>query len=86
MIHSNDELRQKAMEINISIDDDTFSEDELKKLTRCIREIEQNKPERHVNIWIDSPEKSIDEMKRIISSIRPKFPYQKVIELEKNTK
>lgn len=77
---------KKTMEINISVNNDTFSEDEVKKLVQCIREIEQNKPERHINIWIDSPEKNMDEMKRIIASIRPEFPYLKVIELEKKTK
>ena len=37
------------MEINISVKDDTFSEDELKKLMQCIREVEQNKPGRHIS-------------------------------------
>jgi lipoate synthase len=77
---------KKYMNINISVTNDTLSEDEVKKLTQCIREIEQNRPERHINIFIDSPEKSVEEMKRIISSIRPEFPYQKVIEFEKKTK
>jgi lipoate synthase len=54
------------MEINISVDNDTLSEDELKKLVQCIREIEQNKPERHINIFIDAPEKTMKEMKYII--------------------
>lgn len=74
------------MNINISVDNDTFSEDELKKLVQCIREIEQNIPERHIDIWIDSSEKSMEEFKRVISSIRPEFPYIKVIEFEKETK
>lgn len=69
------------MEINISIDGDTLSEDELKKLMRCIREIEQNKPERHMNILIDSPERTIEDAKELISSIKPELPYVRVIEL-----
>lgn len=71
------------MNINISIDNDTLSEDELQKLVQCIREIEQNRPERHIDIWIDSPEKTMTEVKRVISSIKPEFPYIKVIELDK---
>jgi len=74
------------MEINISIDDDTLSEDELKKLMQCIREIEQNKPERHMNIWIVSPERTVEDAKALISSIKPELPYVRVIGLEKKTK
>lgn len=70
------------MKISISIDNDTLSEDELKKLMKCIREIEQNKPERHMDIWIDSPEKSIEEIKEVISSIKPELPYVKIIEFD----
>lgn len=74
------------MNINIAVDNDTFSENELKKLVQCIREIEQNKPNRHIEIWIDSPEKSIKEMTRVITSITPEFPYLKVIEFEEGHK
>lgn len=74
------------MNINISVDNDSFSEDELKKLVQCIREIEQNRPERHIDMWIDSSEKSMEEFKRVISSVRPEFPYMKIIEFEKETK
>jgi hypothetical protein len=74
------------MNINISIDNDTLSEDELQKLVQCIREIEQNRPERHIGIWIDSPEKTMTEVKRVISSIKPEFPYIKVIEFDKKSK
>lgn len=74
------------MNINISIDNDTFSEEELEKLLQCIREIEQNRPKRHIDIWIDSPEKSMKEIKRVISSVKPEFPYLKVIEFGKEEK
>lgn len=74
------------MNIDISIDNDTLSEDELKKLVQCIREIEQNRPERHIAIFIDSQEKSMKDIKRVISSVKPEFPYLKVIEFEKETK
>jgi hypothetical protein len=33
------------MNIDISIDNDTLSENELQKLVQCIREIKQNRPE-----------------------------------------
>ena len=72
------------MKIDISVDNDTFTEGELKKLMQCIREIEQNKPERHISIWIDSPEKTMKEITEVISSIRPELPYVKVIEFEKD--
>ena len=74
------------MNIDISIDNDTLSENELQKLVQCIREIEQNRPERHIDIWIDSPEKTMIEVKRVISSIKPEFPYVKVIEFDKESK
>jgi hypothetical protein len=74
------------MNIDISIDNDTFSEDELKKLLQCTREIEQNRPKRHIDIFIDSPEKSMKEVKRVISSIKPEFPYLKAVEFENETK
>lgn len=70
------------MKISISIDNDTLSEEELKKLMQCIREIEQNKPERHMKIWIDSPEKTMKEVKAIISSINPGLPFVKIIKFD----
>lgn len=77
---------KKCMNINISIDNDTLSEEELEKLLGCIREIEQNKPERHIDIFIDSPEKGMEEIKRVISSIKPAFPYIKVVEFDNKTR
>lgn len=74
------------MEINISIDNDSLSEDELKKLMNCIREIEQNRPDRHMNIFIYSPERTMEDAKALISSIKPELPYVRVVELEKKTK
>lgn len=77
---------KKYMNINISTNNDTFSEDELKKLVQCIREIEQNRPDRHIDIFIDSSERTVEEMKNVILSIKPEFPYLKVVEFEKETK
>lgn len=71
------------MEINISIIDDILSEDELKKLMQCVRDIEQNKPERHINIFINSPESTTEEMKELLSSISPGFPFMKIIKFDK---
>ena len=67
------------MEINISVVNDKFSEDEMKKLLQCIREIEQNKPERHISMFIDSRDSSVKDMKELISSVKPGFPYLTVI-------
>lgn len=74
------------MNISISTDNDTFSVDEIKKLVQCVREIEQNRPERHIDMWIDSPEKTMKDITEVINSIRPEFPYTKVIEFENKTK
>lgn len=74
------------MEINISIVSDTLSEEELKKLMQCIREIEQNKPKRLINIFINSPEKTTEEVKNVLSSIKPGFPFMKVIPFDKEEK
>lgn len=71
------------MEINISIKNDKLSEDELKKFIQCIREIEQNKPERHIGIFINHTETTTDEMINVISSIKPGFPFMKVIRFDK---
>ncbi len=71
------------MEINITVNNDTLSEDELKKLMQCIREIEQNKPERHINIFINSPEKTTEEVKNVLSSIKPGFPFIKILKFDK---
>jgi len=74
--------RDKYMKILISIEKDTFSVDELNKLAQCIRDIEQNKPERHINILIDSPDKTVKEMEELMSSIEPGFPYKKIIKFD----
>jgi len=71
------------MEINISVVNDNLSDDEMKKLLQCIREIEQNKPERHISIFIDSPDSSVKDMKELISSVKPGFPYVTVIPFDK---
>lgn len=71
------------MEINISIENDRLSEEELKKLVQCIRDIEQNKPERHIDIFVNSPDSTVEEMKRIISSVDPGFPFVKVLDIVK---
>ena len=66
-------------EINIYVGNGCLSADELKKLTQCIREIEQNDTNRLTKIWMDTPEKTIKEMEDIIDSVKPGFPHKMVI-------
>lgn len=65
-------------EINIIVEG-TLSVEELKKLLQCIREIEQNKPERIIKINMNLPDKTVEEMKEILSSVKPEFKYIKVL-------
>ncbi len=71
------------MDIKISVENDSFSLGEIEKLIQCIREIEQNNPKRHVEIFLDCPEMTIEDMKRVIQSTKPGFPYMKIIYTEK---
>jgi len=66
-------------EINIYVENGCLSTDELKKLTQCIREIEQNNTERLIKIWMDTPEKTVEEMKDVIGSVKPGFPHNMVL-------
>ncbi len=63
---------------------DTLSVDELKKIVQCIREIEQNKPVRHINVLMDTPEKTVKEMEEVTDSVKPGFPFKTVIEFKKD--
>lgn len=51
-----------------------FTVEELEMLTRCIRDIEQNDPKRHIEVFMDVPEKSLDECRKMNSSICPGLP------------
>lgn len=66
-------------EINIYVENGCLSTNELKKLTQCIREIEQNDTERLFKIWMDTPEKTVEEMKDVIGSAKPGFPHMMVL-------
>ena len=66
-------------EINIYVENGCLSTEELKKLTQCIREIEQNNTERFIKIWMDTPEKTVKEMEEVIGSVKPGFPHKMVI-------
>lgn len=69
--------------ITLTVHNGKLSVEELKKLSQCLRDIEQNKPTRHINIWMDVPDKTIKEMQEINDSIKPGFPIKGVIELDK---
>lgn len=70
------------IKINISTDD-TLSNEEIEKLLQTVRDIEQNKPNRHISVWIDAPDKSVKEMKDMMNSVGPALPYKTVIELDR---
>lgn len=65
------------LKIEITVDG-TLSNEELKKLLQCIRDIEQNNPMRTIYIWIDALEKKLEELKEVIDSIEPSFAHKLV--------
>lgn len=73
------DFRPTGTEINIYVENGCLSIDELKKLTQCIREIEQNNTERLFKILMDTPEKTVEEMKDVIGSAKPGFPHMMVL-------
>ena len=74
-----EEIKTGTTEINIYVENGYLSIDELKKLTQCIREIEQNDTNRLIKIWMDTPEKTVKEMEDVIESVKPGFPHKMVI-------
>lgn len=74
------------MKININVENGTLSNEELKKLVQCIRDIEQNNPVRTIYIWIDAPDKKIEEMKELIDSVKPGFSHKAVFDFRKEGK
>lgn len=73
------DFQETGTEINIYVENGCLSADELKKLTQCVREIEQNNTERVIKIWMNTPEKTVEEMENVINSIKPGFPHKMVI-------
>ena len=71
--------KKDGNEIIIVVENGCLSVDELKKLTQCIREIEQNNTDRVINIFMDTPDKTVEEMKSVINSAKPGFPYVTVV-------
>lgn len=78
-----DEWKEAGTKIDIYVDNGHLSVDELKKLAQCIREIDQNNPQRTIKILMDTPENTVGEMKDVIDSVEPKFPYKLVVKLPK---
>lgn len=74
---------QKGTGIEIFIEHESLSVEELKKLMQCLREIEQNKPQRTIYILFHTPEKTVKEMEGIFDSIKPVLPHKLVIEFKK---
>jgi len=80
------DVKPTGNEINIYVENVCLSADELKKLTQCIREIEQNNTERLIKIWMDTPEKTVEEMEDVLNSVKPGFPHKMVLKGPKLSK
>lgn len=50
-----------------------FTKEDLKKIAKVLREIEQEKPEKTFWMWIDAKEMSREEATKLIKDI---FPYK----------
>lgn len=72
-------FKDTGTEINIYVENGCLSTDELKKLTQCIREIEQNNTERLIKIWMDTPEKTAEEMEDVMVVLKGPKPTENVI-------
>ncbi len=70
-------------EINIKTENGDLTTDELKKFVQCIRDIEQNMPERHIQVLMNTPEKTVKEMEDVTSSVTPELPFKVIIDLKK---
>lgn len=57
----------------------SFTVEELKKLTQCIRDIEQNDTARHVNVFMNLPEKTTKQLEEINNSVKPGLPFKAVL-------
>ncbi len=75
-------MENKGTIISIIVENDTFSVDELKKIVQCIREIEQNKPERHIEVLMGTADKTVKEMEDVLDSAQPGFPFKAVVEFK----
>lgn len=54
---------------------DSFTVEELKKLTQCIRDIEQNDTARHINVFMNLPDKTMKQLDEINNSVKPGLPF-----------
>lgn len=57
----------------------SFTDDELKKLTQCIRDIEQNDRSRHIEVFMNLPDKTVKEIEEINDSLEPGLPFKAVL-------
>lgn len=47
----------------------SFTDDELKKLMQCIRDIEQNDRLRHIEVFMNLPDKTIEQVGEVYDSV-----------------
>lgn len=70
-------------EIHIKTTNGDLTTDELKMFVQCIRDIEQNMPERHIQVLMNTPDKTVKEMEEVNSSVTPELPFKVIIDLKK---
>jgi len=57
----------------------SFSVEELKKLLQCLREIEQNDPGRHIDIFMNLPDKTVKQIGEVFDSLKPGMPFRAIL-------
>jgi len=64
------------MKVNISIQSEQLSKEDLQLLLQYIRDCEQkNFPDKEIHITIDAPDMSAEEIKEILTEIKPPLKY-----------
>lgn len=57
----------------------SFKVFELKLLTQCIRDIEQNNRSRHIDVFMNLPDKTVKEIEEINDSIKPGLRFKAIL-------
>jgi len=43
-----------------------FEKEELEEILMKVREVEQRKPSRHINVWVEAPELTSEEIVEVV--------------------
>lgn len=65
--------------VQLNVRNGSLTVQELKKLTQCIREIEQNDTERRINVWINAPDLTVKELDEVLDSVKPGLQLRAVL-------